>query len=151
MLIGDLVNPDSTSIRLQSSRYVPLARLHTTIKSSAPRIKLLSISPNSLGIKLMFHCISLETHPKLLHAWEQLAYFNDRVFFVIHMHQLIIMCIIYFICSLFHQLSIYIFISISRQTRFAPLPLISVIDWNAKKFGHLNVRHWCNDQISRLI
>src|SRR3954469_25834711 len=112
MLIGDLVNPDSTSIRLQSSRYVPLARRDTTIKSSAPRIKLLFVSPNSLGIKLMFHCISLETHPKLIHAWPQLPHFNDRVFHVIHMNHLIIMCIVYIIYSFFHQTSIYIFISI---------------------------------------
>src|SRR3989337_2667390 len=152
MLVWDLIDPNGTSIRLASSRFVPLARLDTSIKTSASCIKLLSISPLSLGIQLMFDCISLETHPKLIHVWEQLLHYNNRVFLVIHIYQLIIMCIIYIICSIFHQLSIHIFssisvsISISRHTRFTILLLLIFISyWNAKKIGHLSVIHWCND------
>src|ERR1043165_4553033 len=106
MLVWDLIDPNGTSIRLASSRYVPLARLDTSIKTSASCIKLFSVSPLCLAIKLMFDCISLETHSKLIHVWEQLPYCNNRVFLVIDIYQLIIMCVINIICNIFHQLSI---------------------------------------------
>ena len=156
MLMGDLINPEGTSIRFASSRYVPLARRGAPLKTFAPHIKLLSINPFSLGIKLMFGCISLETHPKVIHVWPQLPYFNNSILLIIDIYHLIIMCVIRIIFSIFHQISIYIFwwifVSISRQTSFIPL-LDSLSSTGMPNILAISVStiNWCSDQISRVI
>ena len=68
MLMWDLIYLDCMAIRLSSSRYVLLPSIGTSIITLAPSIKFILINPHSLGLKLMFHYICLETHPKLIHV-----------------------------------------------------------------------------------